>query len=316
MLHKIFIDGREGTTGLKIDEYLKSRKDIEILHIAPEKRKDLQERIKFAKKADVTFLCLPDIASKELVENLPKKVKIIDASTAHRTNPDWVYGLPELAPNQREKIKATTRIAVPGCHASGFILLVKPLIENGILNRDYPFSCTSITGYSGGGKNMIAEYENQTSKNIALSSPRQYGLMQTHKHLPEMMKITDITEPPIFTPIVANFFNGMLVSIPIKLNLLKKNPNQPNLNEIKEIYKSYYKNQPMIQIVEDAMEIENGFLCANALANRNDVEIFIYGNEDRMILSARYDNLGKGASGAAVQCMNILLGIEETTGLV
>ena len=310
--YTVFIDGEEGTTGLKIKDYFKLRDDIDLLHIDERKRKNPEERLRFIRKSDVAFLCLPDAASKEIAAMASINDIIIDTSTAHRTMEDWAYGLPELCSGQREKIKNSTRIAVPGCHATGFILAVRPLIELQILNKDYPFSCHSITGYSGGGKKMIADYEScEATKDLL--SPRQYGLMQTHKHLPEMKKMSQIDYEPIFNPIVANYFSGMLVSVPICTRFMKSSMTVDNL---RKLYTKYYVHSNFVKVANDDGEIESGFLASNKLAGRNDVQLYVYGNDDRIMVAARYDNLGKGASGAAIQCMNILLGLPEETGLL
>ena len=305
---KIFIDGSAGTTGLRIAERLLSRKDIEIIRLSEENRKDINARKEAINQADIVFLCLPDVASIEsvsLCEN-PNTV-IIDTSTAHRTNSDWAYGFPELSKEFAEKIKTSKRIANPGCHASGFIALIYPLIEKGILKEDALLSCVSLTGYSGGGKKMIAEYEAEGRDDL-LDAPRQYGLTQNHKHLPEMTAITKIKNHPAFMPIVGDFYSGMEVTVPIFPEMLKKG----NLEEIKTVYKEKYAG-PVVNFVEDFSE--DGFVSANKLGNKDSMEISVSGNDDRILLIARYDNPGKGASGAAVECMNIVLGCDVTTGL-
>ena len=305
---KIFIDGSAGTTGLRIAERLLSRKDIEIIRLSEENRKDINARKEAINQADIVFLCLPDVASIEsvsLCEN-PNTV-IIDTSTAHRTNGDWAYGFPELSKEFEEKIKTSKRIANPGCHASGFIALIYPLIEQGILKEDALLSCVSLTGYSGGGKKMIAEYEAE-GRDVLLDAPRQYGLNQNHKHLPEMTDITGIKNHPAFMPIVGDFYSGMEVTVPIFPEMLKKG----NLEEIKAVYKEKYTG-PVVNFVEDFSE--EGFVSANKLGDKDSMEISVSGNDDRILLIARYDNLGKGASGAAVECMNIVLGCDVTTGL-
>ena len=305
---KIFIDGSAGTTGLRIAERLLSRKDIELIRLSEENRKDINARKEAINQADIVFLCLPDVASIEsvsLCEN-PNTV-IIDTSTAHRTNSDWAYGFPELSKEFEERIKTSKRIANPGCHASGFIALIYPLIEKGILKENALLSCVSLTGYSGGGKKMIAEYEAE-GRDVLLDAPRQYGLTQNHKHLPEMTAITGIQNHPAFMPIVGDFYSGMEVTIPIFPEMLKKG----NLEEIKAVYKEKYTG-PVVNFVEDFSE--DGFVSANKLGNKDSMEISALGNDDRILLIARYDNLGKGASGAAVECMNIVLGCDVTTGL-
>ncbi|MBQ9729506.1 MAG: N-acetyl-gamma-glutamyl-phosphate reductase [Clostridia bacterium] len=303
-MYKVFIDGKEGTTGLQIYERLEKRADIELLLLPEEKRKDLSARKEMINKADVVFLCLPDAAAREsvsLCEN--PKTKIIDASTAHRTADGWAYGFPELSPEFKAAIASSNRIANPGCHASGFIALVYPLVKSGLVPADYPFVAHSITGYSGGGKKMIAEYES-AERSTLLDSPRQYGLTLTHKHLPEMTKVCALTSAPIFNPIVGDFYSGMCVTVPLFTKLTGKNLTP---NSLKEFYTEYYKGAKFLSVGDS----ENGFLAANVLSGTNKMELFIGGNEEQILLSARFDNLGKGASGAAVQNMNVALGLEE-----
>ena len=242
MPYKVFIDGEEGTTGLKINEYFRTRDNIELLHIDREKRKDPEERLRLIKKADVSFLCLPDAASREIAAAAPGECRILDTSTAHRTSPQWVYGMPELCESQREKIRESSRVAVPGCHATGVILLIKPLLDEGMLSEDYPFSAFSITGYSGGGKKMIAEYRNEDrqtkpEKEDPLKSPRQYGITQHHKHLPEIMKATGLSALPSFIPVVADYYSGMEVIVPIKADMLKTGGREP-LAAVRELFRS------------------------------------------------------------------------------
>lgn len=307
-MKKVFIDGKAGTTGLRIYERLSERSDIELMLLPDEKRKDVEARREALNSCDIAFLCLPDAAAIEsvgLIEN--ENVRVLDTSTAHRTNPDWAYGFPELSPAHREKIKNSNRIAVPGCHASGFISLVYPLVEAGAISPDTLLTCHSLTGYSGGGKKMIAEYED-AEPDVALESPRQYGLTQNHKHLKEMKAITGINAFPAFCPIVADYYSGMLVTVP----LFKEQLNGVIIEDIKKIYADKYHSD----IVKYKDEIgENGFICSNKLSFNDSMEIFVEGNEDRILLMSRYDNLGKGASGAAIQNMNILLGTDEKTGL-
>ena len=305
---KVFIDGSAGTTGLRIAERLELRQDIELIRLSEENRKDISARKEAINMADIVFLCLPDAASVESVSlcDNPNTV-IIDTSTAHRTNSDWAYGFPELSADLHNKIKNAKRIANPGCHASGFIALVYPLIEKGILDENALLSCVSLTGYSGGGKKMIANYE-ADNRDVLLDAPRQYGLSQSHKHLPEMTAITGIKNAPAFMPIVGDFYSGMEVTIPIFPQMLK----DAGIEDIKNIYKEKYTG-PVVYFAEDFDE--NGFVSANKLRNRDSMEISVSGNEDRILLIARYDNLGKGASGAAVECMNIVLGCDLTTGL-
>ena len=308
-MKKIFIDGSAGTTGLRIAERLESRKDIELIKLTEENRKDINARKAALNSADIAFLCLPDAAAIEavsLIDN-PNTV-VLDTSTAHRTNPDWAYGFPELSVGAEEKVKNSKRIAVPGCHASGFISLIYPLIEKGILDKDILLSCFSLTGYSGGGKKMIAEYEG-AERDELLDAPRQYGIAQPHKHLPEMKAITGINNAPAFIPVVGSFYSGMEVTIPIFASQLNDGF---TVEDIKKTYKEKY-NGPVVNYVESFDE--GGFVSANKLNGRDSMEISVSGNDDRILLISRYDNLGKGASGAAVECMNIVLGVDKTTGL-
>ncbi|MCD7727473.1 MAG: N-acetyl-gamma-glutamyl-phosphate reductase [Ruminococcus sp.] len=317
MKTKIFIDGKEGTTGLKIFERFKNRDDLELLLIDEDKRKDSLERARLINESDITFLCLPDAAAKEAVTLIDKdndRTKIIDASTAHRTNPDWAYGFPELSGEHREKIKSSKRVAVPGCYASGFISLVYPLIQAKIIPTDYPVTSHAVSGYSGGGKKMIAVLEGD-NKPLECFSPRQYALSQSHKHLPEMQKICGLDFPPMFNPIVDDYYSGMVVSVPIQTRTLK---NKPTLKDFYEALSEHYKNERFVKVMEmgGSVTLPDGFLAANTLAGTNNMQIFVLGNDEQVLLCSRLDNLGKGASGAAVQCMNIMLGIDESTGLV
>ncbi|MBQ3040345.1 MAG: N-acetyl-gamma-glutamyl-phosphate reductase [Clostridia bacterium] len=308
-MKKVFIDGKAGTTGLRIEERLSARDDIEIVTLPDELRKDPVAKKEVLNSVDVAFLCLPDqaaIESVSLIEN--PNVCVIDTSTAHRTNPDWAYGFAELGSEFEEKIKNSKRIAVPGCHASGFIALVHPLVKAGILPKDSLLSAHSLTGYSGGGKKMIAEYDEEA--NVLLGGPRQYGLAQKHKHLPEMAKITGLINAPVFSPIVADFYSGMEVTVPLFKSQLA---NGATIDTIKEIYKNTYKG-PIVTYNE--ANDEEGFLSSVRYQSRDSMSVEVYGNEDRIILVARYDNLGKGASGAAVECLNIVLGEEKTKTLV
>lgn len=307
-MKKVFIDGSAGTTGLRIYERLSMREDVEILTLPENIRKDPAARKEMLNRADVAFLCLPDDAAREavaMVEN--PSVTVIDASTAHRTLPDWAYGFPELGENFEKKILSSKRIAVPGCHASGFIALVYPLVEAGLLREDVCLTCHSITGYSGGGKKMIAEYET-AERNALLGAPRQYALSQQHKHLKEMQGICGIDNAPIFCPIVSDFYSGMTVTVPLFASQL-----QGTIDEIKEIYKAKYYGE-IVQFADNVDE--NGFLSGLALSHKDGMKIAIAGNEERILLLASYDNLGKGASGAAIECMNMSLGFEKTKGLV
>lgn len=306
---KIFIDGKEGTTGLRIFQRISSREDIELIVLSEEKRKDTQARKEALNSCDIAFLCLPDAAAMEsvsLIEN--PDVKVIDASTAHRTLPDWAYGFPELSTAHLEKIRNSKRVAVPGCHASGFIALVYPLVAAGILPADALLTCTSVTGYSGGGKKMIAQYESGTRESY-LNSPRQYGLTQEHKHLKEMKAITGIENAPMFSPIVADFYSGMAVSVPL---FAKNLCNGKGICDIIDVYKATY-NSDFVKYTEDLGE--DAMFCAESMSGNDGMEILVQGNEERILLLARYDNLGKGASGAAIECMNILMGIDPKTGL-
>lgn len=309
-MKKIFIDGSAGTTGLRIFDRLGARDDIELITLPDELRKDPNARKKALNEADVAFLCLPDVAAIEsvsLIEN--DTTVVIDTSTAHRTNPDWVYGFPELSNSFEEKIQNSKRIAVPGCHASGFIALVYPLIEAGVLPSDALLSCFSLTGYSGGGKKMIAEYETDEISEL-LNAPRQYALGQKHKHLPEMTKITGIENAPVFCPVVSDFYSGMQVTVPIFINQLQGGT---TLEVIKNIYKNKY-NGPVVNFVD--LIDEEGFISAAAVSGKDSMKLTAYGNDERIILTAVYDNLGKGASGAAVECLNIVIGADKTKGLV
>ena len=305
---KIFIDGSAGTTGLRIYERLESRKDIELIRLSEENRKDINARKAALNQADIAFLCLPDAAAIEAVSLAENgNTVIIDTSTAHRTNPDWTYGFPELSAEREQKIAVSKRIAVPGCHASGFISLVFPLVESGILTADALLTCFSVTGYSGGGKKMIAEYESE-NRDPLLSAPRQYGIAQAHKHLPEMTAVCGLQNPPMFSPIVADFYSGMTVTVP----LFKAQING-TAEDIKKIYKEKY-NSSVVKYKDDFDE--SGFVSANKFSGKDSMEISVSGNEERILLISRYDNLGKGASGAAVECMNIVMGVNKTTGLV
>ena len=304
---KVFIDGSSGTTGLKIFDRLAERKDIELIILPDELRKDEKAKKEAANSADVVFLCLPDQAAKEdaaLVED-PDTI-IIDTSTAHRVKDGWTYGFPELR-GQREKVKKAKRIANPGCHASGFIALVAPLVEKRIISRKAVLTCLSITGYSGGGKSMIADYEAK-QRDPLLDAPRLYGLAQGHKHIPEMMKYTGLENTPAFCPVVADFYSGMEVIVTIT-----RAQTMTTAAEIEDLYRKYYTKK-LVHFEPAASE--NGFMSAAAYSGRDDMEITVQGSEDRIVLIARFDNLGKGASGAAIQNMNLALGLDETTGLI
>ncbi len=306
-MYNVFIDGSAGTTGLKIVERLSSRDDINLITLSEELRKDEKARKEAINSSDVAFLCLPDqaaISAVSLVEN--PNVKIIDTSTAHRVNEMWQYGFAEIN-NFEQKIAMSKRIANPGCHASGFIALVNPLINTGVLDKEVALTCFSITGYTGGGKKMITEYEGE-GKPMLYDAPRQYALGQTHKHLPEMQKYTSLNLAPIFCPIVADYDRGMEVSVPIFAKDIKC-----DIDGIKEIYKKTYTGE----VVKLASEnLEQGYLSANSMRGKDSMEIYVEGNKDRILLVSRFDNLGKGASGAAIQNMNILLGENQTKGLI
>ena len=307
-MKKVFIDGSAGTTGLRIAERLQQRKDIELIKLTEENRKDINARKEALNNADVAFLCLPDKASIEAVSLMENEnTVLLDTSTAHRTNDDWAYGFPELSNEHKEKIKNSKRIAVPGCHASGFISLIYPLIEAGALDGSENLSCFSLTGYSGGGKKMIAEYKEK--KDELLGAPRQYGLTQNHKHLKEMVKISGLKNAPAFCPVVGDFYSGMEVTVPVFKSELK---NGFDIEKIKEIYKNKYTG-PLVTYCDDLSE--NGFISAGVLSGKDSMIVSVFGNEERILLTARYDNLGKGASGAAIECLNIVLGNADTNGL-
>ena len=313
---KVFIDGSEGTTGLRINERFKDRSDIEVMKIDPELRKDPTERAKLINSSDYTFLCLPDVAATEAVSLVDKDndhTVIIDASTAHRTNPEWAYGLPELSQAHFDKIAGSKRIANPGCYASGFIMMAYPLVEMGILGRDYPMAISAVSGYSGAGKKAIALYEAEDKTND-LYAPRQYALPQQHKHLKEMKIITGLDREPIFMPIVDDYYCGMIVNLPIHADLMKK---RMTPKELQETLADFYKGQTFVRVCDYGKEADyNGYLTANQLAGKDYAQIIVTGNDDRIVVSSMFDNLGKGASGAAIECLNISMGIDPATGLV
>lgn len=314
MAVKVFIDGKEGTTGLKIFERFANRNDLEILEITEEKRKDPVEKAKMINASDYTFLCLPDAAAVEsaaLCTN-PNTV-IIDASTAHRTNPAWAYGFPELDKSFREKIATSKRIANPGCYASGSIAILYPLVKSGILPKDYPVVIHAVSGYSGAGKKAIAQYEAE-GRNPELDSPRLYALTQQHKHLPEIKIISGLDFEPVFNPYVCDYFQGMTVTVGLHSRLLSK---KVTAKDVWEMFLKHYEGSRFVKVAGFMGEgtLPEQFIPANTLANTNDMQIFVYGNDDRIMVTTRFDNLGKGASGAAVQCFNISLGIDEGTGL-
>lgn len=301
-MKKIFIDGKAGTTGLRIYERLAERKDIEIILLSEEERKDPVARKNALNTCDIAFLCLPDDAARESVSMIENdNVVVIDTSTAHRTLDGWCYGFPELSDELNKKLQNAKRIAVPGCHASGFIALVKPLIDNGFISADELLTCHSITGYSGGGKKMIAEYESD-DRDALLDAPRQYGITQNHKHLKEMQVITGLKDAPIFSPIVSDFYSGMMVTVPLFASQLKNNATAA---DIKALYKGKYTSD--IVKYQESFD-DNGFISAAKLKDSDAMTVTVAGNEDRILLVAVYNNLGKGASGAAIECMNVVLG--------
>ena len=311
---KIFIDGSEGTTGHRINKRFEGREEIEILKIDPEKRKDPEERAKMINSSDITFLCLPDAASIEAVSLCTNPdVTIIDASTAHRTNPDWAYGFPELSGEFRDKIRNGKRIAVPGCYASGFIGIAYPLVKEGILPADYPVSVFAVSGYSGGGKKLIAAYEEE-GRDPKFDSARMYAWGQTHKHLKEMKVISGLSAEPLFCPMTTNYSSGMIVQVPLFTDRLLK---KVTPEELHAFFAEYYKGEKFIKVLPfGADALAGGALFSDACAGWDGMEILVTGNADRLVVATRFDNLGKGASGAAIQCMNIVLGLEEERGLV
>ncbi len=313
MVYRVFVDGQEGTTGLRIHEYLAQRDDVEVLRIDADKRKDPAERSRLLNAADVAFLCLPDAASREAAAMVSNPgTCLIDASTAHRTVAGWAFGLPELAPGQRELLRQSKRIANPGCHASAFILLARPLVDAGLLPRNLPVSATSITGYSGGGKSMIAQYE--AGGDAKLKSPRPYGLTLAHKHLPEMRAHTGLERAPLFMPVVGDFYKGLAVTIPLHLSQLAAGATAEKLHAALQ---ARYAGEPFVQVrpLRDPAVLEGGFYDVQACNGTNRVDIHVFGNDSQVLLMACLDNLGKGASGAAVQSMNVHLGLEEGRGL-
>lgn len=314
MKSKVFVDGQHGTTGLQIRERLADRNDIEIIEIPEEKRKDASSRAELLNSVDIAFLCLPDDAARESVNLVSNpEVCIIDGSTAHRVADGWVYGLPEIKEGQRELIKKSKRISVPGCHATGFILMLHPLVSQGIVSPDYPVTVHGVAGYSGGGKSMIADYETEGSPDY-IRNPRPYSLKLDHKHLPEMTKYPGLTRPPVFNPTVVNVYKGEIISIPLAASHLEK---KLSAADVRNILAEYYSGEQFIKVIPYPADdyLVNGFMTFTDCNDTNNVEIFVFGNEDRILLSARYDNLGKGASGAAVQNMNIVLDMPEETGL-
>ena len=312
---KVYIDGQEGTTGLKILERFEGRNDIELLRISEDKRKDSAERARLINMSDYTFLCLPDDAAREAVSFVDNDmVRIIDASTAHRTNPDWAYGFPELSAQHREKIRTSNRVAVPGCYASGFASIVYPLVKNNVIPDDFPVFAYATSGYSGAGKKAIAIYEG-SEKPEEFNSPRQYALSQQHKHLPEMKAVSGLKFTPMFNPMVCDYFSGMVVSVPIQTRMLGSSVTAESIHDM---YAKHYDGAKMVEVMPlmSADEQKSFFLASNTLSGQNKIQVFVFGNDEQILLCSRLDNLGKGASGAAVQCLNIMMGIDETTGLV
>lgn len=302
-MKKVFIDGSAGTTGLRIYDRLSERSDIELMILSDEKRKNPDYRKEYLNKADIAFLCLPDSAADEAVSFIENDTcVVIDTSTIHRVDSEFTYGFPELSSSIEKELETSNRIAVPGCHASGFIALIRPLVENGFIDPDVHLSCHSLTGYSGGGKKMIAQYED-TERISLLDSPRQYGIAQNHKHLREMVSISGLSFAPAFCPIVADYYSGMLVTVPIFSDYLKSGRTS---DDVKKLYKETY-NSSVVFYTDDYGE--EGFMASNAMSGLDSMQITVSGNSERMLLCARYDNLGKGASGAALQCMNIRMGL-------
>ncbi|WP_397533764.1 N-acetyl-gamma-glutamyl-phosphate reductase [Roseateles sp.] len=313
MTYAVFVDGQEGTTGLRIHEYLAARRDIEVLRIDADKRKDPAERARLLNAADVAFLCLPDAASREAAAMITNpNTCLIDASTAHRTVPGWTYGLPELRAGQRDAIRQAKRIANPGCHATAFILALRPLVDAGLLDAQALISATSITGYSGGGKSMIAQYE--AGGDAKLNSPRPYALGLKHKHLPEMMACTGLQNAPVFMPIVGSFYKGLSVTVPLHLSQLRAGTTP---EQVQHALQAHYAGERFIRVkpLRDAATLEEGFFDVQACNDTNRVDLFVFGSDSQILVMARLDNLGKGASGAAVQAMNVHLGLDEGLGL-
>ena len=310
---KVYIDGQEGTTGLQIYDRLAGRQDIQLLTIDPDKRKDSAQRARLMNEADLVFLCLPDQAAREAVALVTNdRTRIIDASTAHRTAPGWVYGFPELGSGQREAIACAKRVANPGCHATGFISIVAPLVQAGALPADADLACFSLTGYSGGGKKMIAQYEVPDRAEI-LSSPGIYGLGQNHKHLPEMQTICGLTKPPVFSPIVDDYYKGMAATVPLHMDQMT---GVTTLHQVWQVLADHYAGEKLVHVALESAGDLGGKLYGGAKAGDNDLTLVVMGNDEAFTITALFDNLGKGASGVAVQNMNIMLGLEETAGLV
>jgi N-acetyl-gamma-glutamyl-phosphate reductase len=315
MKKTVFVDGQHGTTGLQIHQRLHGRNDIEVLEIPEDKRKEPDTRKKLLNEADIVFLCLPDDAARESVSMITNSsTRVIDGSTAHRVTEGWVYGLPEFRKEQRAVIQKSGRVSVPGCHATGFVLMLYPLVAQGIIAPDYPVTCQAVSGYSGGGRAMIADYENPNAPDY-IKAPRLYSLALNHKHVPEMTKIVGLARPPVFTPTVVNVYNGEIISVALVASYLKK---PLAAAEIRELLAEYYVGERFVKVMPCPADdfLKNGFMTFTDCNGTNNLEIFVSGGAESILLSARYDNLGKGASGAAVQNMNIMLGIEEATGLL
>lgn len=313
-MHKVFIDGQEGTTGLQIQERLRVRRDLELLEIDPERRKDVEARRDIVSRADVVITCLPDAAAKETAAiALEAGKRVIDPSTAHRTAPNWVYGFAELDAGQRDRIRSSARVSVPGCHATGFVAVLYPLVSRGLVPRDYPVTAFSLTGYSGGGKKLIAAYE-QAPDRSQLAGPRPYGLGLTHKHVPEMQHVVGLASRPFFEPVVGDFYKGMLVSVPLITRLL---PQKLNPADVHDVLGRHYEGERFIRLMPLGGDgaLDNGYLDPLGCNDTNRLELFVFGHADQILVVARLDNLGKGASGAAVQNLNLMLGVDEATGL-
>jgi N-acetyl-gamma-glutamyl-phosphate reductase len=314
MKKTVFIDGQHGTTGLKIHERLNSRKDVELIEIPAEKRKDSEARQKLLNEANIVFLCLPDDAARESVSLITNKsVCVIDGSTAHRVKEGWVYGLPELKKEQRTLIKNSKRIVVPGCHATGFISILYPLVAKGIVAPDYPITSYAIAGYSGGGKTMISDYEHENPPDY-IKNPRPYSLALNHKHIPEMTKVVGLAQAPLFAPTVVNVYNGEIIFVPLVANYLKK---RLSAEDIQAVIAEYYTGERFIKVMPYPSDsyLKNGFMTLTDCNETNNLEIFVFGDKEKILLAARFDNLGKGSSGAGVQVMNLVLGLPEDTGL-
>jgi N-acetyl-gamma-glutamyl-phosphate reductase len=310
-VYKVFVDGQEGTTGLQIRDRLLGHGGVALIEIDPDKRKDTAERQRLLNEADVSFLCLPDAAARESAELATNpRARLIDASTAHRTDPSWVYGLPELDGEQRVKIRGAKRVANVGCHAVGFILLVRPLVAAGVLPKDYPVTCHSLTGYSGGGKKLIAQYEAPGRPRFPLGAPRHYALAMKHKHVPEMQKYAGLGFRPLFNPIVGDFYKGMAVTVPLENRLLAR---KPSANSVHGLLAEYYDGERFVKVMpfDATANLQDGYFDPMGSNDTNRNDVFVFGNDEQMVLVSRLDNLGKGASGAAVQNMNLMLGLDE-----